>query len=327
MSDSTTPRLGQLLLQAGLIDAATLQDVLLVQRADGRRLGELLVERGVVHPHQLAQVLSHQLACPWVSLTNLLLTPSLLELLPRDVALRWNVVPVYLRTAKVKSALYIAIDDPTDEVALSAIAAAVDMAVKPMVAAAGEIDAALVAYYGAEPKHPRPKPTPTASRAEPAAASESTAKPTAIKPAKLPAPAAALTPRPGRVAPSPAVTIVPEAEEEADIIAEASAPTTSRSEPVALVIQAPNSFTDVCRQAATAVGARVEVADLMMTSAFVSVHAPFAIVVTDDIYSFDRHGLNGLALDSDAVLVVWSEDLEARQLEPLLKGALRRHRS
>jgi hypothetical protein len=51
---------------------------------------------------------------------------------------------------------------------------------------------------------------------------------------------------------------------------------------------------------------------------------PAAIVVTDDIYSFDRAGLNRLAIDSDALLVVWSEDVEAAQLQPLIEGALRR---
>ena len=51
---------------------------------------------------------------------------------------------------------------------------------------------------------------------------------------------------------------------------------------------------------------------------------PCAIVVTDDIYSFDRAGLNKLAIESDALLVVWSEDVEASQLQPLLDGAARR---
>jgi type IV pilus assembly protein PilB len=289
-------------VETGLVDAATLEEVLLAQRTDRRRLGEILVERGIVHAHQLAQVLSHQLACPWVSLTNLVLAPSLLALVPREIALRWNVVPVYLRTAKATSSLYVAVDDPTDETALVAIAEAAGMTVKPMVAAASEIHAALVAYYGAEPKPkllaltlPAPKPP---------------------KPATPPPP------------PPPVVTIVPEPLlEEADVISEAHAPVASARLPIVLVVQAPDAFTHVCRDAALAVGARVETADLMMASGLASAHGPFAIVVTDDIYAFDRHGLNGLALESDAVLVVWSDDLEARQLQPLLKIALTRRRA
>jgi hypothetical protein len=308
LTDPTTPtpRLGQLLVETGLIDPRTLEEVLAAQRTDRRRLGELLVERGILHSHQLAQMLSHQLACPWVSLTNLDLTPSLLALVPRDVALRWNVVPVYLRMAKGVSTLFVAIDDPTDEFALAAVAEAADMNVKPMVAAASEIYAALVAYYGADLAEAKPQ-TP----AIPAAP---------VKPQKPPPP-----PKPA--APPLTAEASETLEEEADVIAEAHAPISAVRRAVVLVVQAPEAFTQACREAALAVDARVEVSDLMMASGLASSHAPFAIVVTDDIYAFDRHGLNGLALDCNAVLVVWSDDLEARQLQPLLKTALARRRA
>jgi hypothetical protein len=281
------PRLGQLLVETGLIDKVALDEALVAQRTDRRRLGAILVERGILQAHQLAQVLSHQLACPWVSLTNIVLAPALLALIPREIALRWKVVPVYLRTAKNVSRLYVAIDDPTDEAALSAAAVAAGMDVKPMVAAESEIHLALVAYYGAEPKAgPGPKPRPAI---------------------------------PVRSAPA-----LSEPPEEADVIAEAPAPVVSKRHPIVLVVQAPDAFTEACRKAALAIDGRVEVAGLMMASGLASVCAPLAIVVTDDVYAFDRHGLNGLALDSGAVLVVWSDDLEAGQLEPLLKSALRR---
>ncbi len=241
------PRLGQLLVETGLVNQAALEDALASQRTDRRRLGEILVERGILQDHQLAQVLSHQLACPWVSLTNIVLAPSLLALVPREVALRWKVVPVYLRTAKGASSLYVAIDDPTDEAALSAAAAAAGMSVKPMVAAASEIHLALVAYYGAEPKAPAspgpaPKPPLPASKAR-------VVEPTYSEPP-----------------------------EEADVIAEAPAPLASKQHPIVLVVQAPTSFTQACREAATAVDARVEVAGLMMASGLASVCKPFAIV-------------------------------------------------
>ena len=286
------PRIGQLLVETGLIDKAALEDALVAQRTDRRRLGAILVERGILQAHQLAQVLSHQLACPWVSLTNIVLAPALLTLVPREIALRWKVVPVYLRTSKNVSRLYVAIDDPTDEAALSAVAVAAAMDVKPMVAAEGEIHLALVAYYGAEPKA-------SASKAGPAPK---------LRP-----------PIPVRSAPA-----LSDPPEEADVIAEAPAPVVSERHPIVLVVQAPDAFTEACRKAALAVDGRVEVAGLMMASGIASVCAPLAIVVTDDVYAFDRHGLNGLALDSGAVLVVWSDDLEAGQLEPLLKSALRR---
>ena len=60
--------LGQLLVTSGLVTQAAVDEVLALQKTDGRRFTELLAEKGFVRPHQLAQFLSHQLACPWVSL-------------------------------------------------------------------------------------------------------------------------------------------------------------------------------------------------------------------------------------------------------------------
>src|SRR5262245_42206445 len=111
--------LGRLLVESGLLTQEALDEVLAQQKTDGRRLGELLTEKGLVRPHQLAQFLSHQLACPWVSLQRIEVTREAVDILPREVALKHNMVPVHLRTVAGATALYVATDDPTDDVALS----------------------------------------------------------------------------------------------------------------------------------------------------------------------------------------------------------------
>src|SRR5262249_25034357 len=91
--------LGRLLLETGIVSQAALDEVLVAQKTDSKRLGELLVERGHVKPQELAQVLSHQLSCPWVSLTRVDIRPAVLALLPRELAIAHEVVPVHLRTS------------------------------------------------------------------------------------------------------------------------------------------------------------------------------------------------------------------------------------
>ena len=81
----SSPPLGRLLLDAGVLTQEALDEVLAAQRADKRRLGELLVERGVATPLQLAQLLSRQLSCPWISLAHLEVPPDVVALLPADV--------------------------------------------------------------------------------------------------------------------------------------------------------------------------------------------------------------------------------------------------
>src|SRR3954468_5356920 len=118
---SPPPRLGQLLVDAKLITEQALLDVLELQRADGRRLGTLLVERGLINETQLTQILSHQLSIPWVSLLHIEFSRQLLNLVPRDVADRYCVVPIYVRHVRHQGdTLYVAMDDPTNEPGLTA---------------------------------------------------------------------------------------------------------------------------------------------------------------------------------------------------------------
>src|SRR5687767_12163715 len=114
--------LGRLLIDTGVLTEVTLDEALVIQRTDRRRLGEILVDRGLVSPQQLAQLLSHQMSCPWISLTHLDIAPEVLALVSEDLALEHGVVPVHLRVSKGQSILFVATDDPTDVDALAACA-------------------------------------------------------------------------------------------------------------------------------------------------------------------------------------------------------------
>lgn len=289
-----TVSLGRLLVDTGVLTQAVLEETLAVQKTDRRRLGELLVERGVVHPQELAQLLSHQLSCPWISLAHLDIAPEILSLLPRSLALEHAVVPVHLRMYKGHKVLYVATDDPTDDVALDECGMAAKMAVRPMVAVSVEVRAALARFYGGD----------------------------------LPA-----TPVPPKVAAKPAAPPVPrskrtsirESIEETEILEveeEPAAP--EKRAPTILVLNAPPGFLAECTESAKTLSATLVDGQVGAAAALVEEHRPCAIVVTDDVYAFDRSGLNRLALDNDAHLVVWSEEVGGRQLEPLLAGAIAR---
>src|SRR6185437_1499363 len=114
-------RLGQLLVDARMITPAALDEVLALQRTDGRRLGTLLVERALINETQLTQILSHQLSVPWVSLLHIEFSRRLLNLVPKDVAERFCLVPIYVRNVRKQGeTLYVAMDDPSNEEGLRA---------------------------------------------------------------------------------------------------------------------------------------------------------------------------------------------------------------
>src|SRR5258708_3300992 len=112
-------RLGQLLVDAHIVSSEQLEQVLALQRSDVRRLGTLLVVSGLVTETQLTQILSQQLSVPWVSLYHIDFSRELLNLVPREIAERYCLVPIYIRPVRGQGdTLYVAMDDPMNEEAL-----------------------------------------------------------------------------------------------------------------------------------------------------------------------------------------------------------------
>lgn len=194
-------RLGQLLVDASIISQEQLEEVLQVQKQDGRKLGTLLVERGFINETQLTQILSQQLSVPWVSLYHVDFSKRLLSLVPRDVADKFCLVPIYVRHVRGQGdTLYVAMDDPTNDEALKACSMWSGLPTRAMIASPTDIRDAIRVYYGdgrrasvpppaedktdgAAPeraeKAPHAPPVQTAAEKQPAAAPEPAPAPVA----------------------------------------------------------------------------------------------------------------------------------------------------
>ncbi|MGK3995348.1 hypothetical protein [Sorangium sp. So ce1024] len=162
-------RLGQLLVDARMITPEALERTLELQRTDGRRLGTLLVEQGLINETQLTQILSHQLAVPWVSLLHIEFSRQLLNLVPHDVAERYCLVPIYVRHVRNQGeTLYVAMDDPTNEDGMKECMAFSGLPVRAMIAPPSDIRNAIRVYYGARARSaPPPAPAQRAQVSEP----------------------------------------------------------------------------------------------------------------------------------------------------------------
>lgn len=294
-----SPPLGRLLLDAGILTQETLDALLDAQRTDKRRLGELVVERGLANPLQLAQLLARQMSCPWISLAHLEVAADVIALLPAEVAIERRAVPVYLRQRKDKRVLYVATDDPSDEVSLAYCAAAAGVPVRAMIALTSEILAAISRVYGV----PLPEGGATEAREKAAPAAR-------------------------RPPPPPRPTSDEEAREmaldEADLEEVLETPPREARAPTVLTLAASEPFRAECEAAAAGLGARLVAGDVKDAADLVAEHRPCAIIVNDDVYAFDRPGLNRLALENEAHLVVWPEEIDRAQLTRLLEGAIDR---
>lgn len=160
-------RLGQLLVDARMVTPEAVDEVLSVQQSsDTRRMGTLLVERGLINETQLTQILSHQLSVPWVSLLHIEFSRQLLNLVPRDVAERFCLVPIYVRHVRgVGQTLYVAMDDPTNQAALAECQSFSGLPVRAMIAPPTDILNAIRVYYGGgKPKATAATDAPPPSR-------------------------------------------------------------------------------------------------------------------------------------------------------------------
>ncbi len=141
-------RLGELLIEAGVVTREQLEQVLEIQKKDGRRLGTLLIDQGLVSETQVTQILSQQLSVPWVSLYHIEFSRQLLNLVPQEIAERFCLVPIFVRRVRgIGETLYVAMDDPSDDRARDAVVEYSGLPVRTMIAPPSDIRAAIRAYY------------------------------------------------------------------------------------------------------------------------------------------------------------------------------------
>ncbi len=155
-------RLGDLLIEAGLISETQLKAALNEQRKWGGRLGRTVVEMGFVTETAIGQVLANQLELPAIDLDTAPLPAEAPTWLRLDLCERYGVFPVELTPGA--RAISIATSDPTNVEHLQALEFATNLKVLPTVATASAIERAIRRYYFGEhappPSAPRETLTP-----------------------------------------------------------------------------------------------------------------------------------------------------------------------
>ncbi|MDO4502428.1 MAG: ATPase, T2SS/T4P/T4SS family [Coriobacteriia bacterium] len=139
-------RLGDVLIDAGLITQDQLQHALASQKETKRRLGDELIAEGIISELGLIEALQMQLGVEYVDLTKGDLDPELSRVLSRTVARQYNVVPVRVTPDEV----HLAMSDPLNFVAIEAVRSATRKRVIPMVSTKDSIQRAIMTLYGNE---------------------------------------------------------------------------------------------------------------------------------------------------------------------------------
>ncbi|NPA24202.1 MAG: type IV-A pilus assembly ATPase PilB [Deltaproteobacteria bacterium] len=109
-SPETGKRIGELLLNAGLINQEQLAHALDEIKTNPGRLGTALVRLGYLSDEDLINFLSVQFGVPSVDLHNFSIKDEVLELVPADLINKYHILPIN----RIGSTLIIATCDPTD---------------------------------------------------------------------------------------------------------------------------------------------------------------------------------------------------------------------
>lgn len=139
-------RLGDILVAAGAVTDEQISEALAIGKEKGTRLGETLINIGAITERQLVEVLKLQLGVDFVDLNKEVIPMELAQLVPRNLARNYSVVPVKTEGDK----LYLAMEDPLNFRAVEDARTASRKRIVPMIATAEGIQRAIVSLYGNE---------------------------------------------------------------------------------------------------------------------------------------------------------------------------------
>lgn len=136
-------RLGEMLVDAGVLTEEKVQEALMLQKGTGKRLGTVLVENHFITEDQLIETLRMQLGIDFIDLNKAKIDPSLATVVPRSIARQYRVVPVKMQNDR----LWIAMEDPLNFRAIEAVKETTRKRVTPMIAYSNAISRAISVLY------------------------------------------------------------------------------------------------------------------------------------------------------------------------------------
>ena len=154
-------RIGELLVDAGLIQKDQLQEGLNTQAAKGGKIVETLIALGYLDAEAFVGFLARQPGVASIDLSKYEIPRELIELIPREMAVEHEIFPI----DKLGRLLTVGMVCPLDSATVQRIEERTGLRVKPLLCAPTDIRSAIERYYPASPA--APEKTQTAPSDEP----------------------------------------------------------------------------------------------------------------------------------------------------------------
>jgi type IV pilus assembly protein PilB len=139
-------RIADALVEDGLLSAGQIGELLEQQKKEGARLIKLIVDKSYVSEQDLAVSMGRVLNVPPINLARVSIPPEIVELLPRDTAHNYKVIPV----SRLENRLFIAMADPLNVLAIDDVKRITKLEISPLIASEKAIVDKLNAFDAAK---------------------------------------------------------------------------------------------------------------------------------------------------------------------------------
>jgi hypothetical protein len=139
------PKLGEILVQYGIITPSMLRNALKRQSQIGGQIGSILIEMGYINTDTLLDFLSKQFGIPSANLFKIDVPQRILKILPIEKIREYKVIPL-----AIGEQLTLAMINPKDYIAIRDIEFLIGRQVNPIVVPAFQMEAALKSLESGE---------------------------------------------------------------------------------------------------------------------------------------------------------------------------------
>ena len=147
-----TKRIGEVLLERGVITAKELEQALSFQKEKSGLMGQVLIELGFVTEEEIALALTAQYGFPYLPLDNYEIDGGLTSLIPEETARQYCLIPV----DRIGNALTLAMADPSNLQAVEAVEIMTKCVVQTFVSTPSDIFKAIEKHYKSPNNHHPP---------------------------------------------------------------------------------------------------------------------------------------------------------------------------
>lgn len=136
-------RIGELLVEEGLVDPAQVDEALQLQETKGGKTVDLMIELGFMNEADFEQFMGRQPNTAGISLLNYRIDPKVFNLIPKDMAVEREIIPI----DQLGRSLTIGMVCPLDWRTIETVSSMTGLRVSPVLCTHAELNEAIAKYY------------------------------------------------------------------------------------------------------------------------------------------------------------------------------------